>query len=114
MAGSPKSEPITALAWCPFPGVETAQRAANDLLDEGLIVCANILPEMLSVFEWDGKRGSEREIGALFKTHARLLDRMIERLGELHPYETPAIIGWICDSAHPSTKTWIGGLIPKH
>jgi periplasmic divalent cation tolerance protein len=114
MTETPTPEPIAALAWCPFPSVETAQSAANTLLDEALIVCANILPEMLSMFEWGGERGSEREVGALFKTHADLLDRMIERLGELHPYETPAIIGWSCDSAHPSTQTWIGGLIAKH
>ncbi len=113
MAGSRRSESTVALAWCPFPSVETAQGAANDLLDEELIVCANILPEMLSVFEWGGERGSGSEVGALFKTHAGLLEKMIERLGELHPYETPAIIGWKCDSAHPSTQSWITGLVPK-
>ncbi len=102
-----------ALAWCPFPDRESARTTANRLLDEKLIVCANILGEIESVFEWDGERGKGTESGVLFKTHGELLDSLVLRLGELHPYETPAIIGWQCDTAHPDTMAWIAQLTAK-
>jgi len=100
-----------ALIWCPFPDRESAAKAAKALLDERLIACANVLPGMLSLYEWKGERGEDEEAGALFKTDAALLDRAIARIGELHPYEQPAILGWQCNAASPETAAWLGGLL---
>lgn len=100
-----------ALAWCPFPDSATAAAACSTLLDEGLIACANMLPGMTSVFAWNGERGESTEVGVILKTDAALLERMIARLGELHPYDEPAILGWRCDAALPATAAWLGGLV---
>jgi periplasmic divalent cation tolerance protein len=43
----------------------------------------------------------------LLKTEASALDRTVERLAEIHPYEDPAIIGWRCDAASPTTLAWL-------
>ena len=99
-----------ALVWSPFPDGDSAAAAASALLDERLIACANILPPMRSLYLWRGAREENSECGALFKTDATLLDRAIARLGELHPYEQPAILGWPCPSASPGTMAWLGGL----
>jgi len=100
-----------ALIWCPFPDAPTAAATAKLLLDERLIVCANILPAMLSLFEWDGTREEASEAGALFKTDAALLGRAVARLGELHPYDEPAVLGWRCDASTPGTAEWAAGLL---
>jgi periplasmic divalent cation tolerance protein len=100
-----------ALIWCPFPDVAAARAAADVLLTERLIACANILPAMLSLFEWNGAREEASETGAILKTDAALLDRAIARLGELHPYDEPAILGWRCDAAAPGTESWLAGLL---
>lgn len=89
-----------ALVWCPFPDVESARAAADALLDDRLIACANILGSIESRFVWDGARATGSEIAVLFKTTPERLDDVVERLGELHPYDTPAIIGWQADTAH--------------
>jgi periplasmic divalent cation tolerance protein len=98
-----------ALIWCPFPDRDTARVAAGQLLADGLIACASILGEIESLFVWEGKADSATEVGVLFKTTPAQLDAAIERLGALHPYETPAIIGWHADAAHPLTSRWLGG-----
>lgn len=103
------SEAKAALTWCPFPDRETARAVAGTLLDEKLIACANIIGEMESLFEWDGERGSGHEVGVLFKTLSNQSDRLITRLADLHPYDTPAIVCWICDDAHPATLSWLRG-----
>ncbi len=100
-----------ALIWCPFPDAAAAAATAKLLLDERLVACANILPAMLSLFEWNGERGESSEAGALFKTDAAFLDRAIARLAELHPYDEPAIIGWRADASTPGTAQWLGGLL---
>jgi periplasmic divalent cation tolerance protein len=100
-----------ALIWCPFPDAATAAATAKLLLDERLVACANVLPAMLSLFEWNGERGESNEAGALFKTDAALLDRAISRLAELHPYDEPAVLGWRCDASTTGTAHWLGGLL---
>lgn len=99
-----------ALIWCPFPDVATASATARTLLDERLVACANILPAMIALFEWNGERGEAAEAGVLFKTDAALLDRAIARLGDEHPYDEPAILGWRCDAASPGTAAWLEAL----
>lgn len=100
-----------ALIWCPFPDADSARAAADALLDEGLIACANILGSMESRFVWQGARASGTEIPVLFKTNEEALDDVVTRLGELHPYDTPAIIGWHADAAYPATLGWLAGAV---
>ncbi|MEP3052063.1 MAG: divalent-cation tolerance protein CutA [Erythrobacter sp.] len=104
---SPKKTPRPALVWCPFPDRAAARKTASQLLTEGLIACANLIGEMESLFIWQGKQSSDQEIGVLFKTRADLLDGLIARLGVLHPYDTPAIVGWHCDAVHAETAQWL-------
>jgi periplasmic divalent cation tolerance protein len=99
-----------ALIWSPLPDRETAERIAATLLDEALVACANIIGGMTSLFVWKGERGRDEEVGVLFKTNAAVLDRAIARLGELHPYDEPAILGWRCDAAAPDTAAWLASL----
>lgn len=101
---------MSALIWCPFPDRDSARQTASLLLDEKLIACANLVGEMESVFEWNGERDSAAETGVLFKTDASLLDAAVERLAALHPYDTPAIMGWRCDAASEATHAWLGEL----
>lgn len=100
-----------ALIWCPFGDESSAREVAGRLLDEGLIACANILPEMTSLYVWQGERHEDAERGVIFKTDAALLDRALARLAALHPYDTPAAIGWRADVAAPATLEWLGGLV---
>jgi periplasmic divalent cation tolerance protein len=96
-----------ALAWCPFPDPESARAAIGTLLDEGLIACANIIGTIESHFVWEGARATGAETAVLFKTTAALLPDCVARLGSVHPYDIPAIIGWRCDAAHPVTLAWL-------
>jgi periplasmic divalent cation tolerance protein len=99
-----------ALIWCPFESEAQAAEAAGQLLDEGLVACANLLPGVRSLYVWNGERGEARECGALFKTEAGLLDSAVARLAAIHPYETPAIAGWRADATAPATAAWLGEL----
>ena len=101
------SEPKAALIYTPLPDAQTARSIAGTLLDEGLIACANILGPMESVFRWQGGIETATERAVLFKTTQDALEKAVERLGALHPYETPAIVASTCDAAHPDTLEWL-------
>lgn len=96
-----------ALIWCPFPDADSARSVAGILLDERLIACANILGTIESLFVWNGARASGAETGVFCKTTAVCLPAAIARLGLLHPYDTPAIVGWHCDAVYPASMAWL-------
>jgi len=100
-----------ALIWSPFPDAARAEAVAAQMLDEALVACANVMGPMRSLFLWQGERGEAEEAGVLFKTDAELLERAVARLEQLHPYETPAIVGWRCDAAAPATAAWLRSLV---
>lgn len=102
-----------ALIWCPFPDEASALDAIRRLLGENRIACANILPTMRSLYLWQGAVEESAETGVLFKTTAVLLDSAIARLSVLHPYDTPAIIGWQADAAAPQTLGWLDDMLGK-
>lgn len=105
------TETKAALVWCPFPDTETAREIAATLLREKLIACANILPMIESVFEWEGVVEYATEAAVLFKTTEDRLDQLVARLGECHPYDTPAIMGWKSDTTHPQTINWLHNIL---
>lgn len=107
MTGAADGAGSGALIWCPFPDPHSARAAAETLLDERLIACANIFPQMRSLYQWQGERGEAEEVGVLLKTGAALLDRAVARLDALHPYDCPAILGWRCDAAGAASRAWL-------
>ena len=102
---------MSALIYTVFASREDARGVASQLLDEGLIACANLIGQVEALFEWDGERGEGEEIAVLFKTHADRLDAAVARLEHLHPYDTPAILGWRADASGKATAAWLGDLV---
>jgi periplasmic divalent cation tolerance protein len=101
---------VSALIWSPFGDAASAELAAKQMLDEGLVACANIFPPMRSLYLWQGEFGEGPEVAVLFKTDASLLERATERLAEIHPYQTPAVLGWRADAVPAPTAEWLGAL----
>lgn len=101
---------MSAMIWCPFPDRETARTVSGQMLDEGLIACANLIGPIESIFLWQGESEEAEEYGALLKTDAKLLDQATERLGELHPYDTPAVMGWRCDAVPTAAREWLAAI----
>lgn len=102
-----------AMIWCPFPDADTARHAAEHLLAEKLIACANILPGMTSIYRWEGEIEDGAETGVLFKTTQAKLKSAVKRLESLHPYDTPAIMGWSVDAVAPATLDWLANQLPS-
>ena len=102
-----------ALIWCPFADEASAKDVARMLLEAGLIACANILPGVTSVYRWQDKIEEGSEVGVLFKTTQAALKNAVARLEELHPYDTPAIMGWHVGHAPAATLAWLSGEVPE-
>lgn len=80
---------------------------ARTLLAEKLIACANIIPDVVSVYKWEGRVEENSEVLLLAKIPSRRQTAVIKRVAELHSYECPCITVVPIGSAHPPFKEWI-------
>lgn len=79
--------------YVPCPHIECARDIARTLLQEKLIACGNILPQMQSLYVWEGKIEENPEVLLILKTSSGVDKTALEkRLASLHPYSVPAII----------------------
>ncbi|MCR9130167.1 MAG: divalent-cation tolerance protein CutA [Alphaproteobacteria bacterium] len=104
-----RPESAMGLLYTTWPDGESAEAAAEALLAEGLIACANILGEARSVFRWKGEVQRETETIALFKTSAARAGRTAARIADLHPYDEPAVLNLCVDSSgsSPAFLSWV-------
>jgi periplasmic divalent cation tolerance protein len=73
-------------------GVEEAKKIAKILLKEKIVACANIIPVMESIYWWEGNMEEDVESVLLLKTRSELVDKVIDRVGEIHSYQTPCAL----------------------
>ncbi len=73
-------------------GVEEAEKIAIILLEEKIIACANIIPLMQSIYWWEGDLEEDYESVLLVKTKSKLVDKVIDRVKEIHSYKTPCAL----------------------
>lgn len=92
-----------------WPDAALAKEAAQVLVGEGLCACANILPGMSSVYRWQGAVETANETVMILKTTMMMAPALIERLGALHPYDEPCVLGLDIDEAAsaPGFLSWI-------
>ena len=71
---------------------EEAARLADLLIGAHLAACVQILPEMESVYRWQGEIERQPEILLIAKTARSRFDELEREVRALHSYETPEII----------------------
>jgi periplasmic divalent cation tolerance protein len=71
---------------------EEAQRIADVLLSERKAACINIVPNVSSLFWWQGKLESAEESLLIVKTKASVLDDVISLVKKHHGYDVPEVI----------------------
>ena len=93
--------------------VEEATRLADLLIGAHLAACVQILPEMESVYRWQGKIERQSEILLIAKTIAAKFADLEREVRALHSYETPEIVAlplvagstpyleWLANSLNP-------------
>lgn len=73
--------------------LDQARRIAEGLVRQRLAACVQIVGPVESWFWWEGEVQSGPEWRCLIKTRRPLWAQVEAAIRELHPYETPQIIG---------------------
>jgi periplasmic divalent cation tolerance protein len=89
------------------PTKEIGEQIGRKLVENQLAACVNLLPEITSIYTWEGEVCHEAEVMIIIKTQARLFEALVESIQSLHPYEVPEIIGFPITSGSPNYLAWI-------
>lgn len=95
------------LILCTCPTEKDAKNIAHALVEAQLAACINLLPNVTSVYRWQGEVVSDDEIQLLIKTCADNFVKISEVIKSLHPYDVPEIISLNIQQADKQYSHWI-------
>ena len=83
---------MVAVVYSTIGDIVDARRIANILVEEQLVACVNIIPNVESIYRWEGKIDSDKEVVLIAKTKDENIKQTINRIKSLHTYELPDIM----------------------
>lgn len=93
-----------ALVSCPPEVAETLARA---LVEARVAACVSVIPQMRSVYRWQGAVQRDDESLLVIKTSAERFEDLRREVLARHPYELPEVIAVDIADGHAPYLEWI-------
>jgi len=90
---------------------EDAGRLAHLLVESELAACVQVLPQITSVYRWQGRVEQAAETLLLIKTTRAAFPRLEAAIKENHPYQTPEIIALPVEAGSNDYLDWLAASI---
>jgi periplasmic divalent cation tolerance protein len=87
---------------------QEARKIAHTLVERGLAACVNIIPQIASIYRWQGKVEEAGEWLLIVKTTLAAFAQVRDAIAELHSYEVPECICLNVEDGSAKYLQWIG------
>jgi len=91
--------------------MEAAEALAEQIVETRLAACVQILPQMTSIYWWEGKVEKEPEFLLLIKTLPEKWGELLDFITENHSYKIPEIVSIDIDKLSPSYGNWLSDVL---
>jgi len=78
-----------------------------------LAACVNIVPNITSIYRWQGAVEESSEWLLVIKTSDSLMGKLKEELPKMHPYEVPEIVALAIVDGADGYLNWLTGQLPS-
>jgi periplasmic divalent cation tolerance protein len=92
---------------------EEALRLAEMLVGARLAACVQVLPEMESIYHWQGRIERTPEVLLVVKTTVARFGELEREVRALHSYETPEIVALPITAASAPYLTWLTSAVQR-
>jgi len=92
-------------------GEEEAKKLTKVLIEEKLAACVNILSGVESLYWWKGKIESSKEWMLVVKTQKKMVNKIVNRVKEIHSYEVPEVIALPIVGGNKDYLQWISEVL---
>jgi len=89
------------------PNREEALQISSSLVRDRLVACANILPQIQSVYMYGGDMQLDTEVAILLKTTAARVDAVKAEVIARHSYDIPCITVWPVIDGSEAYAHWV-------
>jgi periplasmic divalent cation tolerance protein len=86
---------------------EEALEIGKGIVEDRLAACANVIGGMEAIYWWEGKVVTGTEAVLIMKSRSGLIERLIEKVKELHSYSVPCIVSLPIETGNPEYLKWI-------
>jgi len=83
---------MVAVVYTTIDSEQDARKIAHILVEEQIVACVTIIPNVESIYRWKGNIEEEKEFILLAKTVDDNVKKAIKRIKEFHTYDLPDII----------------------
>jgi len=98
---------MMALIYITTSNEEEAIAIGELIVKERLAACSNIISDMKSIYWWQGDLEKDNESILILKTLEENVDKIIDRVKEVHSYDNPCIIALPIFKAYEDYLNWI-------
>jgi periplasmic divalent cation tolerance protein len=99
------TDKIVVLMTC--KNAKEAERIARHLLAKHLIACANLVPQVRSIYRWEGKVVDEKECWMILKSSRELMPALRIEVEKEHSYSLPELIALPVIDGSPNYLNWV-------
>ena len=93
--------------YCTTESIEEAKRISKILVETKLAACVNLIPEMYSIYQWQGKIEESQEVVLIAKTTTDCFESLKQTIIQHHSYECPCIVALPMIEGNPDFLQWI-------
>jgi periplasmic divalent cation tolerance protein len=90
---------------------EEARKIARTLIERRFAACVNIIPQVTSLYRWQGKVEDATEWILVVKTTSTAFGEVRQAIADLHSYELPECISLLIEDGSPAYLKWIADCV---
>lgn len=102
----------SSVAFVTTPDSKTARKLAEGIIEHKLAACVNIIPQIQSIYMWEGKINEDNEYLMMIKTKTSRLEELTKWVRDNHPYSVAEVITLPIQQGNALYMKWLADTVP--